>query len=662
MKKKSLRFKMILGGIIGMLVPLVIVGGYSAYKAGDALEETVLAQSAENAKGIARMAEMGVQEEMKIAAQTAKREAIIDAATKYSAGVTDANALATATAELTAILKNGGTDYESLFVTGLDGKIIADGEGGRQKGLDLSERDYIRNAKDGKVNVGSVVKSKVTGNIILPFGAPVYSKSNQVVGVVVSLMNIGFLSDKIVATQMGKTGYSYAIDKSGLVIAHPKKEYVLVLNATTEDGMQHFSRRMLGGETGAEPYIFRGVKKVAGFSPVPSTGWSICTTQDYNELMATARQLLRVVAVIGLIFLLMTSVAIFFLSKNISGPIGHIASDLNDASAQVAAAASQVAAASQNLSAGASQQAAALEETSSSLEEMSSMTRQNADNASQAKALMNENIQIVEKVDSQMNNMVNSIQEVTRSSEETGKIIKTIDEIAFQTNLLALNAAVEAARAGDAGAGFAVVADEVRNLAMRAAEAAKQTASLIENTIATVKISRDLTRDTQTAFKENMDISCKVRQLIDEIAAASDEQAQGVAQIGKAVAEMDKVVQQTAANAEESAGAAEEMNGQAVQTKNFVSLIVQIINGYSNGNGNGNGNGYRKTAQSLPDRDGKMFSIEMSAGEQLPGRGSREPVTGQTDENIVFMRDIKEWPDAKVDGRLGRKRIYKYLN
>ncbi|MFO7569924.1 MAG: methyl-accepting chemotaxis protein, partial [Smithellaceae bacterium] len=231
------------------------------------------------------------------------------------------------------------------------------------------------------------------------------------------------------------------------------------------------------------------------------------------------------------------------------------------------------------LAEGASEQASALEETSSSLEEMSSMTRQNADNATQAKSLMAEVRQIVDKVDGQMNNMVEAIQNVTRSSEETGKIIKTIDEIAFQTNLLALNAAVEAARAGEAGAGFAVVADEVRNLAMRAAEAAKNTSSLIENTIVTVRNSRDLTSQTQDAFKENMEISNKIGQLVDEIAAASQEQAQGIGQIGKAVAEMDKVVQQTAANAEESASASEEMNAQAVQMKSNVDQLVTIIEG-----------------------------------------------------------------------------------
>jgi len=198
-----------------------------------------------------------------------------------------------------------------------------------------------------------------------------------------------------------------------------------------------------------------------------------------------------------------------------------VVSGLREASNQVAAASEEVTSSSQSLAEGSSEQAASLEESSASLEEITSMTKQNADNAGHAKTLMAEVRKIVDRVDGHVNTMASAIHEVTKSSEETGKIVKTIDEIAFQTNLLALNAAVEAARAGEAGAGFAVVADEVRNLAMRAAEAAKTTSSLIENTIATVRKSRDLTQQTQEAFKENVQISGKIGILIDEIAAAS---------------------------------------------------------------------------------------------------------------------------------------------
>jgi methyl-accepting chemotaxis protein len=214
---------------------------------------------------------------------------------------------------------------------------------------------------------------------------------------------------------------------------------------------------------------------------------------------------------------------------------------------------------------------------------MSSMTKQNADNANQADNLMKEANQVVGRANNSMIELTQSMEDISKASEETSKIIKTIDEIAFQTNLLALNAAVEAARAGEAGAGFAVVANEVRNLAMRAADAAKNTADLIEGTVKKVKDGGDLVATTNEAFTEVATSSTKVGDLVAEIAAASNEQAQGIEQVNKVVVEMDKVVQQNAANAEESASASEEMSAQAEQMKGFVGDLVSLVGGSANG-------------------------------------------------------------------------------
>jgi len=270
----------------------------------------------------------------------------------------------------------------------------------------------------------------------------------------------------------------------------------------------------------------------------------------------------------------------FLMSAKITRPIARVIEGLGDGADQVTAAASQVAASSQQLADGSSNQASAIEETSSSLEEMSSMTRQNADNAQLANDMMMKeaapNFQLIEE---RMGTMATAMHASVSASEETAKVIKTIDEIAFQTNLLALNAAVEAARAGEAGAGFAVVADEVRNLAMRSTEAAKNTQDLISNSTSRIKEATTIYGQVSEAMGKNGEIAKKVSELVGEIAAASREQAQGISQVNTAVAEMDKVAQQTAASAEESASAAEEMNAQAEQMKSYIGDLVTLIGG-----------------------------------------------------------------------------------
>ncbi|MGB5158663.1 MAG: methyl-accepting chemotaxis protein [Desulfobacterales bacterium] len=306
--------------------------------------------------------------------------------------------------------------------------------------------------------------------------------------------------------------------------------------------------------------------------------------QAFNKAKSAYSSARIMIISLGVAALVLGILIAFFLTRSIIKPINHVVNGLMEGSEQVVAASAQVSSASQSLAEGASEQAASIEETSSSLEEMSSMTKQNSDNATQADNLMKEANQVVQQADNSMEELTKSMYDITLASDETSKIIKTIDEIAFQTNLLALNAAVEAARAGEAGAGFAVVADEVRNLAMRSADAAKNTAKLIEGTVKKVREGSELVARTNKAFQDVSSSTSKVGELVGEIAAASKEQFQGIEQINKAVAEMDKIVQRNAANAEESAGASGQMNSQAEQLKKYVGDLVLVIGG-NNTNG-----------------------------------------------------------------------------
>lgn len=263
--------------------------------------------------------------------------------------------------------------------------------------------------------------------------------------------------------------------------------------------------------------------------------------------------------------------------RGITAPLKRVIGGVTGTSQKVTDASDEVSGASQQLAEEASQQAASLEETSASLEEVTSMTRQNARNAEQAETIVKGSRGKFEEAARAMGELTESMKRISQSSEETQKIIKTIDEIAFQTNLLALNAAVEAARAGEAGAGFAVVADEVRNLAMRAADAAKNTGRIIEETIKKVEDGSGSVLRADETFTGVRQESENVGKLVSQIAAASLEQKHGIKQISEAVQEMDNVTMQTAAMAEETASASQEMKQQADNMEQFIKELILLV-------------------------------------------------------------------------------------
>ncbi len=259
-------------------------------------------------------------------------------------------------------------------------------------------------------------------------------------------------------------------------------------------------------------------------------------------------------------------------------------------SEQVAAGAEQVAGTSQSLSQGATSQASSMEEIAASITEITSQTQSNADNAAQALQLAGEARKAAETGDGKMVEMVTAMDEIENASEDIARIIKTIDEIAFQTNLLALNAAVEAARAGQHGKGFAVVAEEVRNLAARSAKAAKETAELIEGSVSKVRAGSNIAADTAEALRDIVNGIVKVNDLTTEIAAASNEQAEGLSQVNQGLQQIEQITQQTNASAEEAAATAEELSSQAQQLSNELQKFTL----------NGNVGGMETTGRSMP--------------------------------------------------------------
>jgi len=350
----------------------------------------------------------------------------------------------------------------------------------------------------------------------------------------------------------------------------------------------------------------------------------------------------------------------FSISQRISRALTAVITTLSSGSEQISSASGQVSDSSQSLAEGASVQASSLEETSASLEELSSMTKQNSDNARQANAMAGEASASAQESRAAMERMGQAIGKIKASADETAKIIKTIDEIAFQTNLLALNAAVEAARAGDAGKGFAVVAEEVRNLARRSAEAAKSTASLIEGAQKNADNGVAVSGEVGRFLVQIADKVQKLSGLVGEVSVASEEQTKGLSQITNAVTEMDKVTQGNAASAEESASASEELFAQAKELSDMVSTLVGIVHGSG---AKQSAEGRQTDSRSLPGAGSKPRSVSPhptavkapSAGKALSsGKAVRSQIALPA-APAVAKATGRDWEPAQRNGKSNGK-------
>ncbi|MFW8601548.1 methyl-accepting chemotaxis protein [Desulfobacterota bacterium M19] len=388
--------------------------------------------------------------------------------------------------------------------------------------------------------------------------------------------------------------------------------------------------------------------EVHKIAPLTAKIYSVSEQAVDNEtrtITETAHSMANTALGIALSIMVLTMVIVFFLTRSITRPIAGIIKELSGGAEEVSATSGQVTSSSHTMAEGASEQAAAIEETSATMEEMSSMTRQNSENAGQADNLMRETLKIVKEADEAMDNISQSMGEISTASEETQKIVKTIDEIAFQTNLLALNAAVEAARAGEAGAGFAVVADEVRNLAMRAAEAARNTAALIDDTVIKVNNGKIVVEEANKSFAGVSEASTKIGSLVGEISSASQEQAQGFTQINLAVSEMDTVTQQNAAVAEETAAAAVEMNNQAGVMLAAVDKLRIMVEGGGSETGEYAGS---EVFKPVVRKAALPRTAQKPAAQAIikPSRKVSTRITaGSRPENVIPMADDEDFED-----------------
>ena len=286
-------------------------------------------------------------------------------------------------------------------------------------------------------------------------------------------------------------------------------------------------------------------------------------------------------AALFLIALLVAGFSLYIMEKQVSAPLRDISHRLADGARKVAQSAGQVSASSQSLFEDCSQQAASLEETAASSEEIRSMAESSTQNCSSTANLVTMSQDKFVRTNLSLAELTHAMDEINSSSTKISKVIKLIDEIAFQTNILALNAAVEAARAGSAGLGFAVVAEEVRSLSQRCAQAASESAVMIQESIAKCEDGKTKLDDVTSAIKAVTEESHRVKSLVDEINTGSAEQTHGIGQIARAISEMEKITQASTANAQSSAAVAGELNTESESLTEIVRILYSVVEGES---------------------------------------------------------------------------------
>ncbi|MFH1060796.1 MAG: methyl-accepting chemotaxis protein [Pseudomonadota bacterium] len=435
--------------------------------------------------------------------------------------------------------------------------------------IKVPDREYFKRAMAGQVNVSDVYVARTTGKPAFAVAAPI-KLDGKIAGIVMAVPNLEKFSQSFVdPVKVYTSGFLALFDSAGVVFAHKDHAQIMKLNLKEQD----YGRAMLATKRGLVHYQAGGRESMATLVPCEGVNWTVWINASASEVRAQADSIAWHNLLLALICLAVTLAVLFLVVGSVIRPVARIVRGLADGAREVAAASNQVSDAGQSLASGANQQAASLEETTSALEEMASMTQVNAEHAGEAQNFVKEAGRALVQAGKAMQELRVAMDGITAASDQTARIIKTIDEIAFQTNLLALNAAVEAARAGEAGAGFAVVAEEVRNLALRAAEAARNTTALIEENIANIRNGSELVVKADQSFDRMRERGDKLGDVVAQIALASNEQAQGIDQINQAATAVDRVTQQNASHAEQSAAAAEEL---AAQSQTMLGLIQDL--------------------------------------------------------------------------------------